>query len=72
MLTKEECVNARLGEIFHHVTEKGCDNQPVRCRKSGITRTWKTRPNNFRMPVKYGLRVSFYIDQDNALDWNKS
>lgn len=32
-------------------------------RRSGQTKTWKTRPEQFRIPVKYGLRNSSYIDQ---------
>jgi hypothetical protein len=38
----------------------------VRIRRNGQTKTWKTRPNDFRIPVKYGLRECFYITPDNA------
>ena len=37
-------------------------------RRNGRTQTWKTRPNDFHVPVKYGLYVYGYISQDRA-DW---
>jgi hypothetical protein len=39
---------------------------PVRWRRNGKTQTWKTRPTEFKIPVKYGLRTYDYITQDNA------
>lgn len=41
-------------------------NGPVKWRRSGMTKTWKTRPGQFKIPVKHGLRNSDYITQDNA------
>ena len=38
----------------------------VSVRRSGATKTWKTRPGDFRAPVKWGLRDSFYITPSNA------
>lgn len=35
-------------------------------RRNGSTKYWKTRPDEFRIPVKHGLRDYGYIDQDNA------
>jgi hypothetical protein len=48
-----------------------------RVRRSGKTKTWKTRPGEFRIPVKcefripvkYGLYQSFYITHENAHEW---
>ena len=34
-------------------------------RRNGATKTWKTRPSDFRIPVKAGLKSYGYIDQDN-------
>lgn len=36
------------------------------CRRNGKTKTWKTRPGHFRIPVKYGLYEHFYITHENA------
>jgi hypothetical protein len=45
-----------------------------RARQSGEVKTWKTRPDDFKVPVKYGLYASFYIDnladgENNAHMW---
>lgn len=59
MITKLQAMTHR-GE-FWHMTLEGADGKPVRCRVSGACKTWKTRPNDFRLPVKHGLKQSFYI-----------
>lgn len=33
----------------------------IEVRRTGQTKTWKTRPDHFRVPVKYGLKESFYL-----------
>lgn len=69
MLTKNHILNLRYGVILHHVTEKNADGTPLRCRVNGQCKTWKTRPDDFRLPVKHGLRNCFYITPENAKDW---
>lgn len=54
---------------FYHVHLKNRDGTPVRCRANGACKTWKTRPSDFRLPVKHGLRECFYITELNAVDW---
>lgn len=34
-------------------------------RRNGVTKLWKIRPNDFRIPVKAGLRSCAYIDHTN-------
>jgi hypothetical protein len=43
------------------------------CRTMGQLKTWKTRPNEFRLPVKHGMSKygSAYIDHDNADHWHR-
>lgn len=55
---------------FYHrkLKYKGSD-RPIEVRRMGRTKTWKRDPEKFRVPVKYGLRDSFYIDQNNAHEW---
>jgi len=65
--------NAMSAQRFEHVSAKNADGTPVRARRNGKTRTWKTRPDRFQIPVKYGLKSYFYIDNfeyQNAGDWN--
>ena len=69
MITKRQAVNAHYRDEFHHLTEKNADGTPARCRVNGACKTWKTRPTEFQLPVKHGLRDCFYITQDNADEW---
>lgn len=57
------------GHVFHHHTLVGSDKEPVRARVTGRVKTWTTRPDDFRIPVKHGLRDSFYITPENAHEW---
>ena len=41
-------------------------------RRSGQIKTWKTRPGEFHMPVKYGMWEHGYVDHHNAKDWHLS
>jgi hypothetical protein len=70
MITKAQAMNATHGDIFHHATAKNADKTPARCRVTGMCKVWKTRPDEFRLPVKHGMYDSFYITQDNAADWS--
>jgi len=69
IVNKSIAVNSRSYQVFHHITEKNSDKTPVRCRVNGVCKTWKTRPNEFSLPVKHGLYSYFYLSQDNAGDW---
>lgn len=66
MITIQDHLNASHWE---HVTLKNKDNTPLRVRRSGKNKLWKTRPHDFRIPVKYGLYESSYITQDNKDQW---
>lgn len=70
MITKEIAVNAMIYQTFHHVSLKNADGTPVRCRVNGACKTWKTRPGDFRLPVKHGLKQCFYITPANAGEWS--
>ena len=70
MVTKSDCMNARHRDEFHHVSECNSDGTPLRVRVNGMCKTWKTRPTEFRLPVKYGLYGYHYIDHTNCHLWN--
>lgn len=42
----------------------GKDGKVRRARRSGRLKTWKTRPNDYRLPVKYGLYESSALVPD--------
>lgn len=66
MITKDEALKANR---FEHVSLKNADGTPIRVRRNGKTQEWKTRMNDFKIPVKHGLKSCFYITQDNAKEW---
>lgn len=40
-----------------------------RWRRNGKTKLWKTRPQEFRIPVKFGLYAYGYITEANEADF---
>ena len=66
MITKEQALTIRH---FEHVTAKNANGTPLRCRASGKCQVWKRDPLRFKLPVKYGLYQSFYIEPSNAHEW---
>ena len=69
MITKKIAEALNYRDILHHVRYNNADGTPMRCRVNGQLKVWKTRPNDFRLPVKYGLYVYFYITPENAHEW---
>jgi hypothetical protein len=56
---------------FYHRTLTYKDGvTPIQCRRNGKTKRWKTRPAEFQIPVKYGLKECFYITPANADEWS--
>ena len=39
-------------------------------RRNGATQTWRTRPDDFRIPVKYGMRSYGSITPANAREFH--
>ena len=57
--------------LYVHVTDLRKGAKPgatriVSIRRNGATKTWKTRPTEFRAPFKYGLRDCLYVTHENA------
>lgn len=69
MITKEQAENLSYRTELWHKTLKNADKTPVRCRVNGKCKVWKTRPTEFKLPVKYGLKECFYITPENAENW---
>jgi hypothetical protein len=51
MITKSQAMTAIEFHEDHELAGK-----VITWRRNGATQTWKTRPGEFRIPVKYGLR----------------
>lgn len=69
MITIEIARGARPGTIFYHKNLRGSDKLAMRARVNGKCQTWKTRPTEFRLPMKHGLRDTFQLTERNAMDW---
>lgn len=61
MITYEQALSADEFHLAHRMKGK-----VHRWRRNGTTKTWKTRPGHFRIPVKYGLYQYGYITHDTA------
>lgn len=69
MITKDDAMQARSGQIFFHATARNRDKSALRARVTGRCITWKTRPDDFKLPVKHSMYNSFYITPTNAGEW---
>lgn len=69
MLMKQQAMSLPHGFVLHHVYHKNGDGTPLRVRVSGRCLTWKTRPQEWRLPVKYGLYVYGAVTHLNACLW---
>ena len=70
MIEFQTAINLKHGQTLVHATLKNADKSPLRCRVNGKTKVWKTRPDDFIVPVKYGLKHCFYITPENANQWS--
>lgn len=50
------------GRLYANVNAR----HPWRVRRNGKTKTWKTRPGEFRIPIKVGFRGTGYITNGNC------
>jgi hypothetical protein len=53
------------GQLYARILPKG----EWRCRRNGATKTWKTRPGEFQIPVKAGFRSCGYVRHDNLYNF---
>lgn len=90
MVTKQQAMDLRHNQELHYTGKQQCHIikgkrggetiKIVRVRVSGKCQTWKTRPDEFRLPVKYGLyensavthvnHSDFHLPQDCPLNYN--
>jgi hypothetical protein len=73
MVTKQDCIN---GGVFHYTEAEGYvdgKGKPKieRWRSNGRCKTWVTRPDEFRLPVKFGLYGYSAITNLNAYEFHR-
>jgi hypothetical protein len=70
MVTKEQAMRCRyfhFGTCERHKGPRGGVTEHIECwRGNGQCKTWKTRPNDFQLPIKHGLYTYNCIDQSNS------
>lgn len=74
MVTKEQAATNRefhRGPCRKYIGPRGgVERITEHWRASGNIRTWATRPDDFRLPIKYGLYRSDEITQHNAREFH--
>jgi hypothetical protein len=65
-ITRTNVVRLYHGLTLHHKTNRNADLTPERWRIFGQVKTWKTRPGEFRVPIKRGLYEHSYLTDKNA------
>lgn len=66
MITKLSIISLPIGSTIYFRMGSNADGSPVRWRINGKVKLWKTRPDEFKVPIKYGLKQCDYITHLNA------
>ena len=64
-MTLNEAKRLRHGQTVWIKGAYDSDGSPSKCRVTGKVQTWKTRPDEVRVPVKRGMREYGYITHRN-------
>jgi hypothetical protein len=77
MITREQAIKLTHGQELHFGVCKsttgprgGVKVTQTRVRVSGQCQTWKTRPEDFRVPVKHGMYDNGEIVPSNAAQFH--
>ena len=80
MITKEQAIKLGSGELREDIHYSGCrlivgprggkKYKIERWRVNGKCQTWVTRPSEFRLPIKYGLKTYHDINQYNCTSFH--
>ena len=66
MITKEKALKLRHGDTIYELGEANAIGTPKRWSVNGAIKLWKTRPKEFKVPIKHGLRTHDYLTHENA------
>lgn len=70
MITQAQALTlCHRAEIIHTSLKYADGKNFLRARVNGACKTWKTRPDDFSIPMKYGFRECFYLTPANAGCW---
>jgi hypothetical protein len=66
MVTKEQALTGIYFIEHTQYVQMTTGNRTFTWRANGKCKTWKTRLNEFKLPIKHGLYSYGYITQDNC------
>lgn len=65
MITKDQATSLIHGTQLFTDLDQNADGSPARWRVTGKCKVWKTRPEEFSVPLKHGMYTYGYLNQDN-------
>ena len=65
----KEWLEANPHSNLYHRTSRNRKGQAHSVRQSGRIKTWKTRPDEFRVPWKFGLYENGEVTHRNSHEW---
>lgn len=68
-MTTQEAKRLTVGTVLYHKTYRNADGTPMRWRVNGKVRTWKKTPDRIQVPIKYGLKLCGYLNEQNVKDF---
>ncbi len=68
-VTRKSVTRIGYGDHLYHVRDRNADGTPLRVRVNGRVKLWKTRPEHFRLPCKYGMYQGVQITHENCHNW---
>ncbi len=66
MITIGQVKRIKWGSDVYVIGHYDSDGSPSHFRIAGVPQFWKTRPKDFKVPLKRGLYEHAYLTQDNA------
>lgn len=69
MVTLAQAKQLGYRDELYHKDLKDSRGHSVRAKVNGKIQLWKTRPTEFRLPMKHGMYDTFQLTQDNADQW---
>lgn len=69
----ETAKTLHYGEWLHHESQTQSGSECLRIRVNGKPQTWKTRPDEIRVPVRWGMRArdQFSLHNEELREWER-
>lgn len=57
------------GNMLYHASETDSRGFPKKARVNGKPKTWVREPDRVQIPMKYGLKLCFYVTEETIGNW---